>query len=88
MVDIPESSGCNDAEETSTTDESINLVDTVDNPTLDWVGTEPRGIASIYSYTGKQAYTIVEYGGDQEGFQRNFKIMRPTRNARIFSEFT
>ena len=85
MADIPESSKHIDTEETSTTEESMNLVDTVDDPTLDWVGAEPRGIASVYSYTGRQAYTVVEYGGVHEGFQRNFKIMRLTRDARICS---
>ena len=88
MADIPESSGRNDVEETSTAEETINLVDTVDDPTLDWVGAEPRGIALIYRFSSRQAYTVVEYGGGQEGFRRNFKIMRPTRDARICSEFT
>ena len=88
MADTPESSEHIDIEGTNTAEESINLVDTVDDPTLDWVGAEPRGIASIYSYTGKQAYTVVEYGSGQEGFRRNFKIMRPTQDARICSEFT
>ena len=50
----------------------MNLVDTVDDPTLDWVGAEPRGIASIYSYTGRQAYTFVEYGDAQEGVSEKF----------------
>ena len=88
MVDIPESSERNDTEETRTTEESMNMVDTVDNSTLDWIGAEPRGIASIYSFSSRQAYTIIEYGGGQEGFRRNFKIIRPTRDARICSEFT
>ena len=45
-----------DTEGTSTTEESVNLVDTVDNPALDWVRAKPRGIASIYSYTGRKTY--------------------------------
>ena len=53
MADTPESSEHMDTEGTSATEESINLVDTVGDPTLDWVGAEPRGIASIYSYTGR-----------------------------------
>ena len=88
MDDTLESSEHIDTEGTSTAEERINLVNTVDDPTLDWVGAKPRGIASIYSYTGRKAYTVVEYGGDQEGFRRNFKIMRPTQDARICSEFT
>ena len=59
MADIPESSGRNDVDEISTTEETITLVDTVDDPTLDWVGVEPRGIASVYSLPSRQAYTIV-----------------------------
>ena len=87
MADIPKSSGRNDVEDTSTTEETITLVDTVDDLTLDWVGVELRGIASVYSHRSRQAYTVVEYGGSQEGFQRNFKIMRPARDARICSKF-
>ena len=68
MADILESSEHIDTEETSTAEESMNLVDTVDDPTLDWVGAEPRGIASIYSYTGRQAYTVVEYAAARRGF--------------------
>ena len=59
MVDIPESSGCDDIEETSTAEETITLVDTVDDPTLDWVGADPHGIASVYSLHSRQAYTVV-----------------------------
>ena len=88
MADIPESSGRNDVEETSTAEETITLVNTVDNPTLDWVSAEPRGIASIYNLSNRQAYNIVEYDGSQEGFQRNFRIMRSSRDARICLEFT
>ena len=50
MADIPESSGRNYVEDTSTVEETITLVDIVDDPTLDWVGAEPRGIASVYSH--------------------------------------
>ena len=44
MADEPCSSGRHDREEQSA-DESANLIDTVDDPLLDWVGAEPRGIA-------------------------------------------
>ena len=88
MADNPESSRRNDVEEASRTEENITLVDTVDDPTLDWVGAEPRGIASAYCHRSRRAYTVVEHGGTQEGFRRNFKIMRPTSDARICSEFT
>ena len=69
MADTSESSEHIDTEGTSTTEESINLVNTVDDPTLDWVGTDPRGITSIYSYTGRKAYMVVKYGGGHEGFK-------------------
>ena len=87
MADTPESSEHVDAEETNVVEEGVNLVDTVDDPALAWVGEEPRGIASIYSYSRRQDYNVVEHGGDQEGFQRNFTILRPTPNARICLEF-
>ena len=69
MDDIPKSSGSNNVKDVSTAEESITLVDSIDDPTLDWVGAEPRGIASVYSHRNRRAYTVVEYGGTQEGFQ-------------------
>ena len=88
MADTPESSEHVDNEETSVAEEGTNLVDTIDDPALDWVDAEPQGIASTFCHPGRQAYTVVEYGGEHEGFQRKFKIMRPTPDARICSEFT
>ena len=46
MADEPCSSGRPEQEEQSA-DEAVSLIDTVDDPLLDWVGAEPRGIASI-----------------------------------------
>ena len=45
MADEPCSSGRNEVEDQST-EENVNLVDTIDDPLLKWVGVEPRGIAS------------------------------------------
>ena len=45
MADEPESSRRNEVEDQSA-EENVTLVDTVDDPSLDWVGAEPRGIAS------------------------------------------
>ena len=53
MADNPESSRRNDVEEASRTEENITLVDTVDDPTLDWVGAEPRGIVSMYKHRNR-----------------------------------
>ena len=68
MADTPESSEHVDAEETSVAEEGANLVDTVDDHALAWAEAEPRGITSIYSYSRRHAYTVIEHGGDQEGF--------------------
>ena len=87
MAETPESSEHIDIEETSTTDEGVHLVDTIDDPSLSWVGPEPRGIASISRYTSREACTIVEYGDTQEGLRQNFTILRPTLTTRICSEF-
>ena len=67
MADEPESSRRHEAEDQSA-EENGTLVDTVDDPSLDWVGTEPRGIASAYSPRSQHAYTVVEHGGSQPGF--------------------
>ena len=84
MADEPESSRRNEAEDQST-EENVTLVDIVDDPSLDWVGAEPRGISSAYC---RRAYTVVEHGGSRPGFQKNFIVMRPSIDARICSEFT
>ena len=87
MADDPESSRKNEVEDTST-EENVTLVDTIDDPMLDWMGAEPRGIASAYCRRSWRAYTIVEHGGSQPGFQKFFIVMRPSIDARICSEFT
>ncbi|MCI65431.1 hypothetical protein A2U01_0086689, partial [Trifolium medium] len=40
--------------------ESQRLVDTITDPELDWVGPEPRGIASVITLTALGVYTIIE----------------------------
>ena len=87
MADELESSRRNEVEDQSA-EENVTLVDTVDDPSLDWVGAEPRGIASAYCRRSQRAYTVVERGGSQPGFQKNFVVTRPSIDARIFSEFT
>ncbi|KAL5058119.1 hypothetical protein RYX36_029723, partial [Vicia faba] len=74
--------------EDPSTEENVTLVDTIDDPSLDWVGAEPRGIALVYCRCSRHAYTVVEHGGSQPGFQKNFVVMRPSIDARICSEFT
>ena len=49
MADTPESLENMETGGTSTAEENINLVYVIDDPELDWVGVEPRGISSIYS---------------------------------------
>ncbi|KAL5080186.1 hypothetical protein RYX36_008607 [Vicia faba] len=48
MADEPGSSGRNEVKDQSA-EENITLIDTIDDPLLEWVGAEPRGIASAYS---------------------------------------
>ena len=86
MADEPCSSGRPEVEEQSA-DENVSLVDTVEDPLLEWVGAEPRGIASVYSRRSRRAYTILEAGHDQPGFQKNFVVTRPSFTARICSVF-
>ncbi|MCI62201.1 hypothetical protein A2U01_0083458, partial [Trifolium medium] len=40
--------------------ESHRLVDAITDPELDWVGIDPRGIASVITPTAFGVYTIVE----------------------------
>ncbi|MCI20338.1 hypothetical protein A2U01_0041500, partial [Trifolium medium] len=40
--------------------EDHRLVDIITDPRLDWVGPEPRGIASVITPTAGGVYTIVE----------------------------
>ena len=73
MADTPESSEHMNTEETSVAEEGINLVNKSDDPALDRVDAEPRGIASIYSHIRRQAYTVVEYGNDQGRFPKELQ---------------
>ena len=73
MADEPCSSGRNEVGDQSA-EENVTLIDTIDDPLLEWVGAEPRGIASTYSRRSRSAYTIVEQGGSQPGFQKNFVV--------------
>ena len=86
MADEPCSSRRPEVEEQSA-DENVSLVDTVEDPLLEWVGAEPRGIASVYSRRSRRAYTTLEAGHDQPGFQKNFVVTRPSFTARICSVF-
>ncbi|MCI94283.1 hypothetical protein A2U01_0115581, partial [Trifolium medium] len=45
--------------------ESHMLVDAITDPELDWVGAEPRGIASVITLTALGVYTIVEDDWEQ-----------------------
>ncbi|MCI96329.1 hypothetical protein A2U01_0117629, partial [Trifolium medium] len=40
--------------------EDHRLFDTITDPQLDWVGPEPRGIASVITPTALGVYTVVE----------------------------
>ena len=63
------------------------MVDTITDMLLSWVRLEPQGIAMVFSDTHREAYMVVEYGSDQEGFKQNFMIFCPTPTSRICSNF-
>ena len=87
MADELSSSGRRDSEEQSA-DESANLIDTVTDPSLEWVGAEPRGTASIYSRDDRHPFIAIEEGQDQPDFQHNFEVMVPSTTARICSMYS
>ncbi|MCH90891.1 hypothetical protein A2U01_0011814, partial [Trifolium medium] len=44
--------------------ENGRLVDTIDDPELDWVRPEPRGIASVLTPETPNLHTLVDERGD------------------------
>ncbi|MCI75176.1 hypothetical protein A2U01_0096444, partial [Trifolium medium] len=56
------------------------------DPKLDWVGPEPRGIASVITPTALGVHTIVE--DREEGQERNWDVYCSTEGRRIYSEFS
>ncbi|MCI91860.1 hypothetical protein A2U01_0113155, partial [Trifolium medium] len=54
--------------------ESHRLVEAITDPELDWIGPEPRGIASVITPTALGVYTIVE--DDWESVQ-NWEVHCP-----------
>ncbi|MCI22712.1 hypothetical protein A2U01_0043888, partial [Trifolium medium] len=65
--------------------ENHHLVDMITEPELDWVGSEPRGIASVFTPTCLSVFTIVEEGWE---VQQNWQVHRPDPAHRICSKFT
>ncbi|MCI91744.1 hypothetical protein A2U01_0113039, partial [Trifolium medium] len=61
---------------------SHRLVDTITDPELDWVGPEPKGIASVITLIALGVYTIVEE--DWEVMQ-NLEVHCPQPTQRICS---
>ena len=55
--------------EVSEADKGLQLIDTITDKALSWVGPESRGITSVFGTTRRDAYMVVEYRGDQEGFR-------------------
>ncbi|MCI84142.1 hypothetical protein A2U01_0105418, partial [Trifolium medium] len=51
---------------------------------LDWVGPEPRGIASVITPTALSVYTIVEEGWE---VVQNWEVHCPQLTQRICSKF-
>ncbi|MCI30842.1 hypothetical protein A2U01_0052053, partial [Trifolium medium] len=65
--------------------ENHRLVDTITDPELDWVGAEPRGIASVITPTAGGLHTIVE---DRNGQSANWEVYCPLEGKRICSTFS
>ncbi|MCI09924.1 hypothetical protein A2U01_0031015, partial [Trifolium medium] len=66
--------------------EDHRLVDIITDPRLDWVGPEPRGIASVITPTAGGVYIIVE--DTEEGQEQNWGVYCPTAGKRVCSEFS
>ncbi|MCI43809.1 hypothetical protein A2U01_0065047, partial [Trifolium medium] len=64
--------------------ESHRLVDATTDPKLDWVGLEPRGIASVITPTALGVFTIVEDNWEQA---QNWEVHCPQPTQRICSRF-
>ncbi|MCI59878.1 hypothetical protein A2U01_0081133, partial [Trifolium medium] len=60
------------------------LVDTIDDPELDWVGPEPRGIASVLTRETPNLHTIVEERGNGP---ENWEVHMPLAGKRICSKY-
>ncbi|MCH82876.1 hypothetical protein A2U01_0003689 [Trifolium medium] len=66
--------------------EDHRMVDIITDPRLDWVGPEPRGIASVITPTTGETCTIVEHRED--GQEPNWDVYCPTAGKRVCSEFS
>ncbi|MCI58195.1 hypothetical protein A2U01_0079449, partial [Trifolium medium] len=64
--------------------ESHRLMDTITDPELDWVGSEPRGIAFVITPTALGVFTIVE---DDWEFVQNWEVHCSQPTQRICSNF-
>ncbi|MCI57657.1 hypothetical protein A2U01_0078908, partial [Trifolium medium] len=58
--------------------------DTIDDPELDWVGPEPRGIASVLTPKTPNLHTLVEERGDSP---ENWEVHMPLTGKRICSRY-
>ncbi|MCH96246.1 hypothetical protein A2U01_0017230, partial [Trifolium medium] len=74
------------AEPTEELVENHGLVDTITDPKLDWVGSEPREIASVITPTALGLHTVVE--DREEGQEKNWDVYCLTEGRRIYSEFS
>ncbi|MCI22158.1 hypothetical protein A2U01_0043334, partial [Trifolium medium] len=63
--------------------EKYKLVDTIIEPALDWVGLEPRGIASTITPTAGGTYTLVE-----EGSTENWEVYCQAEGKRVCSSYS
>ncbi|MCI68241.1 hypothetical protein A2U01_0089501, partial [Trifolium medium] len=64
--------------------ESRRLVDTIDDPELDWVGPEPRGIASVLMQETPNLHTTVE---ERRNGPKNWEVHMPLAGKRIYSKY-
>ncbi|MCI42558.1 hypothetical protein A2U01_0063795, partial [Trifolium medium] len=63
--------------------EKYKLVDTITYPELDWVGQEPRGIASVITPTAGEKFLTVE-----DGSGKNWELYYPVEGKRICSAYS
>jgi hypothetical protein len=65
-----------------------HLVDTITVVELDWVGPEPRGIASCITSTTRGVFNAIEEESETSGWTPNWEVFTVEPDERIVSHFS